>query len=309
MDVESASPVSPDDMDIPNFENRVFARLLYNDEGNLNEYGIKIGVAIYLLSLAVMLLTSFKTHRDQKRAQLGDANKLAMESELRIWKTVSSAECDAEGNRINSILKYSTKISKAGVIDTQRMKTEGEKWIEDGYNPVYHINSILEQVKHCISKLTAVTQNHIYISAAVSVDGGEWSWLLFPQGANIASLDELLSNNSTFKSVANGTPYLYYNDKKRASEEDCYFIDGKDKSVNSIGSIICWEVDGAYSEKCKIRMIVSISTTGMQLIEGKYAENDAVLEKFYIGRIRNIVLQQFENDLIEDLLLYRLICN
>lgn len=277
-----------------------FSKLLFDSEsGKLNLFGIFLGVFIYLLSFSVNILTNFKAQRDQQRKDVIDANQRAMEGELHLWETITNSECNVEHWRINGLSNFGTSLSLGKTIDTKKL-------ISEGFNPKKHINYILDEIKRSIASLTPVRERQIQMSAAISVDAGEWQWLIRPQKPGMASLQDLLENNSAFKQVVKGNPYVFYNDKNAANRDDKYYLDQADRASGNEGSIICWEVDGSYNDKYKIRMIISMSTTEKKLVDNIYEKNEKVIEIFYTEKIKHVILDLFENELIENLLLYRL---
>ena len=278
-----------------------FSKYLFDAKsGKLNKTGIILGIFIYLLSLSVTILTNFKTQRDQQRKDVYEANKRAMEAELHLWETVTNSECKVERWRINGLSNYGIPLSTGKPIDK-------EKLLSEGFNPKKHINYILDEIKSSIASLTPVQERQIQMSAAISVDAGQWQWLIRPQKPGMATLEDLLKNNSAFKQVVDGNPFVFYNDKKTASEDKKYYLDQADKAAGNEGSIICWEVDGSYNEKCKTRMIISMSTTEKKLVDNRYEKKEKIVEMFYTEKIKHVILDLFENELIENLLLYRLI--
>lgn len=275
-------------------------KALYDNNGNLKFSGIVTMIIVFGLSLTINILANVKAQRDQQRSDKDNSTMRSLEGTINLWETVSNSESSAEHWRINELQNYGR-----GIITNQPVNLE--KIVQNGLNPQKHIEKIVDEIKRSISSLATVQERQIQISAAISIDAAKWKWLIWPQRAGMATIDELLEHNSAFKQVADGKPYVSYNDKVKAKDAGLYYMDNNDDTAGGIGSIICWEVDGFLNERNGIRMIVSISTSGKRLIEDDYANNEKLVDIFYNERVRHNILEMFENELIEDLLLYRLV--
>ena len=153
--------------------------------------------------------------------------------------------------------------------------------------------------------MTELTKESIHISAAYCIDGNDWSWLVSLSNEVVASISDLLKNNSAFKVVMSNQSYFYCNDKRNAQVNNQYFFDALDHSNNGKGSIICWRIASSLNGAPSIQMIISISTYGRQFIESEDITQD-VIDTFYNDKIKDVILQQFENELVESLLLFQL---
>lgn len=275
--------------------------LLTLQDGSLNRGGIIIGSIIYAFSFILTFSTSYKSYRDQIRTNKIDLDWNALIGEINLRKTISSGENIIENKRVRKLSRIELQPLTSNTIC--------KGFISSGFNPREHISDILDEIANCITKITPVTRHKIRITAAVSLDDSSWIWLVRPQNSGVASLDDLLNekNHSTFLSMVKEKTFLYYNDKKNASDNGLYHLDDNDKSAKNIGSIVCWKITVTTSDNAKATMIISISTTEIKLLDEQYDSSPEILETFYVKRLKNIVLEHFEGELRENLLLYRMI--
>lgn len=265
--------------------------------GKLNSWGWIGAFFIYGTALIVTILTAYKSARDEKRKKLSASITTALKAEIALRKAVVTAENTVEGKRVRRLKEKAFSAIKSNF--------PPPRIISDAFNPREHIHSILDELGECFSKVTELTKESIHISAAYCIEGNSWTWLASLSNEDVASISDLLTNSSAFRIVMNGQSYFYSNDKREAAANGQYFFDSRDQSKGNEGSIICWKIASSFKGAPSIQMIISISTYGHRFIESKDTPKD-VVDRFYIDKIRDVILQQFENELVEGLLLFQL---
>lgn len=268
------------------------------DSEGLNKWGRLLVFVIYGGALIVTGLTTYKTVRDEKRKKKYEADLTALDAEIQLRKTVTAAENIIECKKVRRIKdRASNVVSK---------KLPSECFVAQALDPKECINSILDEIRVCFSKVTPITKENIHVSAAYSLDGKTWLWLASLSNEDVASITDLLTQSSAFRVVSENTQsYFYANDKEEAARKGQYYADARDRSRGNKGSIICWKIMSAFSGEKSIQMIISISTYGQRFVETEDV-TEMLIEKFYNEKIREVILQQFENELVEALLLYKL---
>lgn len=274
----------------------LFSSILTSN-GKLNRWGWLCAIVIYGSSFLVTLLTAYKSTRDEKRKVLNESRINALKAEIVLRQAVTTAENTVEGKRVRRIKERAFSLVKEN-----RSCVE---IISSAFNPRECISSILDELRACFSKVTELTKESIHISAAYCIGDGNWSWLVSLSNEDVASISDLLNNTSAFKVVMNNQSYFYCNDKRDAAARNQYFFDARDHSKNEKGSIICWRIVSSLKGALPIQMIISVSTYGHLFIESENVTQD-VIDKFYNVKIRDVILQQFENELVESLLLFQL---
>lgn len=276
-----------------------FGDLLKDTNGQLTKQGKIICITIFALGFLVAFLTSLKSHRDKLRSHAKEADLRAAKGNASLAQSILYAVKDIDQRRVTRM--------QGQVFSVNNHYTEEQKnIIQSLLAPKEQIQYILDKLRHCFAQITSLNESEIYVSAAVSIDNGKWSWITQVVGAGTATLDELLREDSSFKKVVNGRPYFYANSKQAATNERAYYRDERDRQSGTDGSIICWEVSTKVDKNRCIRLIISISTYGKQLVSPSIL-SEAEIEQIYEDKIRNRILAAFENELLANLLFYRIV--
>jgi len=182
-------------------------------------------------------------------------------------------------------------------------------FIKHYVNPRERTNQILTQISKSIAGECEIESTEIVLSAVVSIDDKDWSWLCFPNFEGRGHLKDLVHRESALKQVIDERTYFFSNDKRSAIKEKKYLPDRRDKTNSNVGSIICWEVTTMIEyadtkETHSLRMIISISTYGKKLIDSE--ESKEKIDQVYIEVFEKMILNQFKGELIENLIWYGL---
>ena len=283
---------------------QAFHSWCYNSEtGNLNALGIGGAVSITLVSLVFLILSDILQKEERKKQQKKELDYDACETELEVRKAVTEAESALEEKRNRQIRL---------TVGKENPSQEIQKFITKTIYPIERINSVLDEIGGCFSTLSGLMKSDFMISGAVAIINTNknipiknlpWTWVSAPKAEGTADLEDLLNGHSAFYTVASGNKTFYYaNDKTIAAENNEYFMDGRDKTYGS-GSIVCTEITEDIG-KWRIRLIISISTYGKMIIGQDMIDAGADIERTYEGRIRDVIIKQFEGELKEDLLWY-----
>lgn len=275
--------------------------IFYNSEsGNLNALGGTIAGILAVISIFVLILTTIKSSLDKIEKENTDKDIDSYQGEIELRRALTEAESTLEDRR-NRHFRHAV----------EEMKSDEpiHTFVSSAMYPMERINTALDGLGECFSKLSGISRTEFTLSGAVSIENKnsknknmDWNWISIPTLEGTASIAELLKNKSAFNIVASGSPFYYANDKKAAANKGEYYLDGRDKSYGS-GSIVCSEIDEEIG-KWRIRLILSISTYGKQIANDDELREGVSLETVYEDRIRDIIIKQFEGELKEDLLWY-----
>lgn len=280
---------------------QIWHSTFYNNEtGNLNELGITIAVILAIISIFILILTNVKSSIDKKEKEKTEKDIDSYLGEIELRRALSEAESTLEDRR-NRHFRHA--------VEDMKSTDSIHAFVSNAMYPMERINTALDGLSECFSKLSGISKTDFTLSGAVSIENKnsrnknlDWDWISIPTMEGTASITDLLKNKSAFSIVANGMPYYYANDKKIASKKGEYYIDGRDKAYG-IGSIVCAEIDEEIG-KWRIRLILSISTYGKQITNEDELGDGVSLATVYEDRIRDIIIKQFEGELKEDLLWY-----
>lgn len=279
----------------------VFHNIFFDSQtGNLNAEGIIIAIVIFCLSSSLLLLTDLKSSKDKKKKEKTEEDMVSFQAEINLRRALTIAESTLEDRRNRHFRRSVGKVKNTEPVHIFVNKT---------MYPIERISTALDGLSECFSMLTEIPRTDYTLSGAIAIENINsksqainWRWISIPALEGTASISDLLNNNSSFKIVADGKPYYYANDKLEASEKGEYFLDDRDESYG-VGSIICTEI-AEEIQKWRIRLIISVSTYGKQILSKEEIANGANVTVVYEERIRDIIFKQFEGELKEDLLWY-----
>lgn len=283
---------------------QVFRTHFYSKDGNLQRIGIYIWIPVLLVSILISVLTGIKSKRDNYyRGELNEENK-SYYSILSILKKTINEESIIEQAQYNQLKNW---------IEAEPPSKEFCEVAKKVRHPEAIILRIIEGLTRCFAQITQLDESEIFLSAAIAIcntsqpkkhqNKSKWKWFYQPRQAGTASMEELLSNNSSFKIVAAGIPFFYANDKATAEKKGQYCFDEKDKCNDNKGSIICFE-EYEQVRKWRIRLIISISTYGQKLISQEDEALGIETRAVYEDIIHDTIIKQFEYEIKECLLWY-----
>ncbi len=280
---------------------QVFKSSLYDKEtGNFTVWSTVIASILAVFSISVLILTGIKSKKDMEKKKELDVENTRYVNENALRSQIAISESSLEEQRNHLIIDYIEKKDKNKTVPL---------FFSVAFDAKKRINMVLEAIKECFSQVSSIEKNRIFISAAVGVQNTfsskkaheiTWCWVVKPPSEGTMELNDLLKNENTmFRKVVDGVPFLYCNDKQQAVDKKKYVFDNLDATYDNNGSIICFEVADQIL-KYKIRMIVSISTY-TKVYDG---DDEDFIKSLYDDRIRAIIIEQFLEELKEDLALY-----
>ncbi len=279
----------------------IFHDKLYDSStGNLNALGVILACVIVVVSAALLVLTDVKASKDKKETEKTKNDMISYQAEIDLRRELTKAETTVEERRNRHFRNSVGKIKNSDPVNIFVSKT---------MDPMERISTALDGLGQCFSSLSRIASNEFTLSGAIAIENTNsknkttpWKWISLSTMEGTASIEELLKHNSSFKLVASGRPFFYANDKKEAADNGEYYWDGRDKTYGT-GSIVCSEIDEKI-DNWRIRLIISISTYGKQILSQEEIDNGADIAVVYEERIRDTIIKQFEGELKEDLLWY-----
>ncbi len=269
---------------------------LLDADDKLTKLGIIITVVLYIVVLAVNILSNYKLkcdkERDLKREQQHQEEIQEYENEIQAYENTMDVYvrlmnvigniCDA---KLGAIYNYINNALEIG---------EFRKPFNETVYPEKQLKSIAKEMKTCLSEITQPPLNNISISMAYEFPGAgvELKWIDQQEIAQCMGLNSLKKNKSTtfYKIYSGQSNFLFYNDKSIAANEGKYVFDKKDHRYHDIGSIICDEI-ALEDENGKIaRIILTISTYGYRFTD---SSDEGILDNMS-NMIEQVILQQFE---------------
>ena len=171
--------------------------------------------------------------------------------------------------------------------------------------------SIQEALNNCVREfLTLYVKNQkwdSYASILFRFPNSEESDWVFAPNSRQQGLERMkvLSEQSTFsRLVSNDDPYLFYNSKAKAIEEDSYITDALDPP-DLPGSIICFRRDYMNNGKVLINMVIGVSTYRKPILEhdrdfseSEKRQEEKKLAELMQDRIVKVIDQQIFLELI-----------
>ena len=280
---------------------QIWKSAFYNENGDLHSWAAWIAVVSAVVSIFILIITAYKSKRDAEEKKRLDIDVTSYANEIELRNKILISESDFETRRNRKIQDW---------IERENIDRTISDLVTYACDPKGRINSALDEIRNCLSDVSDVSADKFYISAAISVSkknttkkGHEldWIWISTPPIEGTLDISELLKQGTMFRNIVDGKPFLFANDKKKASDNGCYILDEKDKTYGGEGSIFCFEIADIVST-VKVRMIISISTYAVKIIRD--TESEDTVNTAYIDRIQAIILHQFEGELHEDLLWY-----
>lgn len=280
---------------------QIWKSWFYDPNGNLKTWAAWIAVVSALVSIFVLIITAYKSKKDSDEKKRLDIDVTSYANEISLRNKILISESDFETRRNRKIQNW---------IERENVERTLTDLITYACDPKDRINSALDEIRNCLSDVSGISTDKFYISAAISVSkkntskkGHEldWIWLSAPPIEGTLDIPELLKPGTMFRGIVDGKPFLFANDKKKASEDGSYLLDEKDNTYGGEGSILCFEIADIVGN-VKVRMIISISTYAVKIIRDE--ESEDTINTAYKDRIQAIILHQFEGELHEDMLWY-----
>lgn len=280
---------------------------LCSHKEKLTAVGYATTIVIYCTVFFINVLSSYKSKKD-KENELATENKYI--EEIKNYKN----EIDTFDNTLHvyrRLLNFIGNICESkfnsicGYIDDSTKTGEFKKPFNETVHPDEQLKSIAKELKKCLSEITKPPVGNITVSIAYQFPGisKNFKWVDQQEIAQCMQLGALKKNlNTTFyKIFAGESNFLFYNDKRLASDKGEYVFDNKDKRHHNVGSIICDEI-AIENENGKIaRAILTISTYGYKFTDNTDDETLRNMSQM----IEEVILQQFEKRIrIELALLY-----
>lgn len=269
---------------------------LVNAKGKLTRLGIIITITIYVLALAVNILSNYKSKRDKEKDL--ERDKLhkkeiqdykdeiqsydnTLDVYIRLLNVIGNV-CDV---KLNSIYSY---------IDSAMKNKVFNKPFNETVYPENQLKTIARELKTCLSEITLPPVGNISVSMAYDFPciGSQMRWIDQNEVAQCMQLNNLKRNEKTaFYRVYNGhSNFIFLNDKQKAAEKGEYVFDKKDERHHKIGSLICDEISVEDDDEKIARIILTISTYNYKFTN---SEDKAVLANMS-SMIEEVILQQFE---------------
>lgn len=271
---------------------------LFSTTTNTESVGLNAGAIILLVVVSVCSIIEVSSNMISSH---DNRDKMSYEAEIQIRRNASVNEAiyEAEKNRHLQSGYHQIAYDNNSLVD----------FIKHYVNPRERTKQILTQIGKCIAGECGLESTEIVLSAVVSIDDKDWSWLCFPDFEGRGHLRELVRKGSALKQVIDERTYFFSNDKQTAINEKKYLPDRRDETNNNIGSIICWEVATMIEyadakETHPLRMIISISTYGKTLIDSE--KNKTKIDQIYSDVFKKMILNQFKGELTENLIWYGL---
>lgn len=280
---------------------------LSDANGKLTTCGVSITVALYAGVLFINILANYKSKRDKEiEEQKNNEHKKVIEeykSEIVAYDETLTVY-DRVLNVIGNICDVKLE-SIYGYINTSIEGGEFHKPFNETVHPDKQLKSIAKELKTCLSEITLPPLNHISVSMAYEFPGisNGLNWIDQREIQQCMQIKQLIKNtHTTFYQIYSGkSDFLFFNDKKKAADNNNYVFDKKDHRFHDIGSIICDEIAVEDGERKIARIILTISTYGYRFTD---SDNPEVLSNMS-EMIEEVILQQFEKRIrIELALLY-----
>lgn len=276
-------------------------------DDKLTLLGIIVTAVLYIVVLAINVLSNYKSKRDKEMDLVKEQNH---KKEIQRYE----AEIQAYDNTMDVYVRLMNVIGnicdvKLGAIynyiNTALETGEFRKPFNETVYPEKQLKSIAKEMKTCLSEITQPPLNHISISMAYEFPeiNNNLKWIDQQEVQQCMPLKQLTKNvDTTFYKVYSGqSNFLFYNDKKKAADQSNYVFDKKDHRHRDIGSIICDEIAVEDDDGKIARIILTISTYGYKFTD---SEEEEVLSNMS-AMIEDVILQQFEKRIrIELALLY-----
>jgi hypothetical protein len=190
---------------------------------------------------------------------------------------------------VNSVT--AKKMRRFGDYIAENHAKEGLSPFRDITKPREQITSILDNIQVALSEIFGMDRDQIGLSILFSPNGNDqWSFLEAVNTTHDLDLQTLISNPATTaRQIIDGKHTApFFPNKQTAAKEQQYVPGPKDKTFNTVGSVLCRDIS-LPGEDHFFRAILSITTYGKQLCED--ADADAR------HKIENIVIPTFESRL------------
>jgi len=170
----------------------------------------------------------------------------------------------------------------------------------DIIKPLDQIDFIFKNIQFSLAQISGIHPDDIGLSIIYTTDRGkDWQWVHTKNIENDLPLEVLVNNKlTTVKNIIDSNvDLLFFPDKRIAITKKKYFSSKRDQPYNSVGSILCKDINIIDQKQLlPLRAILSISTYGKQLCE--YDDLDS------IRKIQYLILPTFEQRLKLELAFY-----
>lgn len=280
---------------------------LSDSSGMLTSIGVISTTFLYILVLAVNVLSNYKAKRDKENDIIKEAEHIA-----EIERYVD--EIQAYENTLDVYIRLSNVIGKVCDIKLEAIynyinfsleNNEFRKPFNETVFPEKQLKSIAREMKTCLAELTLPPVNNISVSMAYEFPNLSKTirWIDQSEVVQCMELKNLKKNkNTAFYKVYNGqSNFIFINDKQKAENEGCYVFDNKDHRHHDVGSLICDDISLEDEDGKFARIILTVSTYGYRFTNSE----DVEILNNMSEMIEEVIFQQFEKRIrIELALLY-----